>query len=90
VAVFPPAAVAVYREQPHGSPRNSIPVRIAGLEVSGAAVRVRTEAQADGGCGLAADVTPEAVAELGLQVGEPVWFSVKTQAVGIHPRARSG
>ena len=90
VAVFPPAAVAVYREQPHGSPRNSIPVRIAGLEVSGAAVRVHAEAQADGGCGLAADVTPEAVAELGLQVGQQVWFSVKTQAVGIHPRARSG
>lgn len=90
VAVFPPAAVAVYREQPHGSPRNSIPIRITGLEVSGAAVRVRAEAQADGGCGLAADVTPEAVAELGLQAGEQVWFSVKTQAVGIHPRARSG
>ena len=34
--------------------------------------------------------TAEAVAELGLQVGQQVWFSVKTQAVGIHPRARSG
>jgi len=90
VAVFSPAAVAVYREQPHGSPRNSVPVRITGLEVSGAAVRVRAGIPADGGCGLAADVTPEAVAELGLQVGEQVWFTVKTQAVGIHPRARSG
>ena len=84
VAVFSPAAVAVFREQPHGSPRNSVRVRIAGLEVNGAAVRVRAEEQANGAPGLAADVTPDAVAELGLQTGEQVWFTVKTQAVGFH------
>ena len=84
VAVFSPAAVAVYREQPHGSPRNSIRVRIADLEINGAVVRVRAEEQPDGSAGLAADVTPDAVADLGLQVGEQVWFTVKTQAVGLH------
>ena len=84
VAVFAPAGVAVYREQPHGSPRNSVRVRVAGLEVNGAAVRVRAEEQTDGTAGLAADVTSEAVAELGLQVGHHVWFTVKTQAVGVH------
>ena len=82
--MFSPAAVAVFREQPHGSPRNSVAVRIAGLEITGATVRVRAEEQADGAPGLAADVTPDAVAELGLQAGERVWFSVKTQAVGLH------
>jgi len=83
-AVFSPAAVAVFREQPHGSPRNSVRVRITGFEVNGAVVRVRAEEQADGAPGLAADVTPDAVADLGLQAGEQVWFTVKTQAVGLH------
>jgi molybdate transport system ATP-binding protein len=83
-AVFSPAAVAVFRDQPHGSPRNSVRVRITGLEVNGAVVRVRAEEQADGAPGIAADVTPDAVADLGLQAGEQVWFTVKTQAVGLH------
>ena len=84
VAVFDPAAVAVYREHPHGSPRNSVRVRVGSLEVNGAVVRVRAEAHADGTAGLAADVTPDAIAELGLQMGEQVWFTVKAQAVGLH------
>ena len=88
VAVFAPAGVAVYREQSHGSPRNSVRVRIAALETTGGVVRVRAAAQADGAAGLSADVTPESVAEMRLQVGEQVWFTVKTQAVGIHPAAR--
>jgi molybdate transport system ATP-binding protein len=88
VAVFAPAGVAVYREQPHGSPRNSVRVRIAALETTGGVVCVRAAAQADGAAGLSADVTPESVAEMRLQVGEQVWFTVKTQAVGIHPAAR--
>lgn len=84
VAVFDPAAVAVYREHPQGSPRNSVRVRVGSLEVNGAVVRVRAEAHADGTAGLAADVTPDAIAELGLQTGEQVWFTVKAQAVGVH------
>jgi molybdate transport system ATP-binding protein len=89
VAVFAPAGVAVYRDQPHGSPRNSVRVRIAGLETNGGVVRVRAAAQSDGAAGLSADVTPESVAEMRLQVGDEVWFTVKTQAVGIHSAARS-
>ncbi|CAN1490518.1 CysA ABC-type sulfate/molybdate transport systems, ATPase component [Mycobacteriaceae bacterium] len=89
VAVFAPAGVAVYRDQPHGSPRNSVRVRIAGLEINGGVVRVRAAAQSDGAVGLSADVTPESVAEMRLQVGDEVWFTVKTQAVGIHSAARS-
>ena len=88
VAVFPPAAVAVYRDRPHGSPRNSIRVRIAELTVSGGVVRLRAAEQADGTPGLAADVTPEAMAELRLAVGEQVWLTVKTQSVSLHTGLR--
>ena len=89
VAVFPPAAVAVYRTRPDGSPRNCVQVRISRLEPTGSAVRVHSESQADGAPGLAADVTPQAVAQLGLAVGDQVWFSVKAQEVGVHPAARA-
>lgn len=89
LAVFSPASVAVYPDQPHGSPRNSIRVRIAQLDVTGAAVRVRGADQADGGPGLAADVTREAVAELRLTVGKQVWMAVKTQLVSLHAGHRS-
>ncbi len=84
VAVFSPAAVAVYRQHPQGSPRNSVRAPIAEVEVSGAVVRVRTGEQDDGMPGLAADVTAEAVADLKLSVGEAIWFTVKTQSVTLH------
>jgi len=87
VAVFSPAGVAVYRDRPHGSPRNSVRVRIAGLEVNGAVVRVRADEQGDGTAGLAADITPDAVVDLGLQMGQAVFFTVKNQAVGLYPAA---
>lgn len=85
VGVFPPSAVAVFRDQPHGSPRNGVRVVVTGLEVMGAVVRVRTEDQADGVPGLAADITPEAAVDLRLAIGEPVWLSVKAQEVRLHP-----
>ncbi|MCB0933916.1 MAG: ATP-binding cassette domain-containing protein [Mycobacterium sp.] len=91
VAVFSPSAVAVFRDQPHGSPRNRIRVRVDGLEVSGDVVRVRSADQPDGAPGLAADITQEAATDLRLAVGEAVWFSVKTQEVRLHPaRAAQG
>lgn len=89
VAVFAPAAVAVYRVRPDGSPRNSVRVRISGLEVIGPAVRVHTDPAADGAPGPAADITPEAVAHLTLAVGDEVWFSVKAQEVALHAAART-
>jgi len=89
VAVFSPAAVSVYREQPRGSPRNSVRVRIAELDLARGVVRVRAAEQADGLPGLAADVTPEAVADLRLAVGDLVWFAVKTQSVSLHAGLRS-
>lgn len=79
VAVFTPAAVAVYAEAPKGSPRNVIRDRIAVLEPNGTLVRVR------GSGGLAADITPAAAVELGLRAETPVWFVVKAAEVAVYP-----
>ena len=84
VAVFPPAAVAVYRDKPHGSPRNTIEVVVAELDSRGSALRVRADEQPDGAPGLAADITAESAAELRVTPGERVYFTVKAQEVAIH------
>ncbi len=86
VAVFPPSGVAVYRVPPQGSPRNSVAVRIADLEVHGSAVRVRGES--DGTPGLAADITAAAAGELGLSIGEQVWFTIKAHEVSLYAGRR--
>ena len=85
VAVFTPAAVAVYRDKPHGSPRNTVEVTVAELEGLGAAVRIRADDQPDGAPGLAADITAESAADLRLAPGDRVYFSVKAQEVTVHP-----
>ena len=81
VALFSPAAVAVYRDKPHGSPRNTVAVTVAELDSRGPAIRVRAEEQPDGAPGLAADITADSAAELRLAPGERVYFSVKAQEV---------
>lgn len=88
VAVFSPTAVSVYRDLPHGSPRNAVPVTVAELANVGGTVRVRGAEQDDGSPGLAADITAEAAAELRLASGERVWFAVKTQEVALHAATR--
>jgi molybdate transport system ATP-binding protein len=87
VAVFPPSAVAVFAQRPHGSPRNVLPVRLAAIEPRGDIVRLRAGAAPDGPAwvdGLAADVTPAAVADLAVEPGAELWFAVKATEVGIH------
>jgi molybdate transport system ATP-binding protein len=85
VAVFTPAAVAVYRDKPHGSPRNTVEVTVAELDTRGPAIRVRADEQPDGAPGLAADITTESAAEMRLAPGDRVYFSVKAQEVTVHP-----
>ena len=85
VAVFSPAAVAVYRDKPHGSPRNTLEVTVAELDSMGPAIRVRADEQPDGAPGLAADITGESAAELRVAPGERVYFSVKAQEITVHP-----
>jgi molybdate transport system ATP-binding protein len=87
VAVFPPAAVAVYADPPSGSPRNVLPVRLAALEPVGDLVRLRATRRPGGPSwvdGLAADVTAAAVADLAVEPGADLWFVVKAAEVGIH------
>lgn len=86
-AVFSPAAVAVYRSKPDGSPRNTVELEVAELDSRGQMVRVRSLEQPDGTPGLAADVTAEAAAELRLAPGDRVHFAVKAQEVALHPMA---
>jgi molybdate transport system ATP-binding protein len=85
VALFSPTAVAVYRDKPHGSPRNTIAVTVAELDSHGSSIRVRAEDQPDGAPGLAADITTDSAAELRLTPGEQVYFSVKAQEVTLLP-----
>jgi molybdate transport system ATP-binding protein len=93
VAVFPPAAVAVFADRPHGSPRNVVPVRLAAVEPHGDLVRLRA-GRRDGGPawveGLAADVTPAALLDLPVEPGAELWFAVKAAEVAIHPSLRPG
>jgi molybdate transport system ATP-binding protein len=87
VAVFPPSAVAVFAEHPHGSPRNVLPVQVAAVEPHGDVVRLRAAAVPGGPEwveGLAADVTPAAVADLAVEPGARLWFAVKATEVAIH------
>jgi molybdate transport system ATP-binding protein len=88
VAVFAPAAVAVYRDAPHGSPRNTIEVMVAEVDSREAGIRVRADEQPDGSPGLAADITAAAAGELRLAPGERVFFAVKAQEVTLHSGPR--
>jgi molybdate transport system ATP-binding protein len=85
VAVFAPTAVAVYPDQPHGSPRNTVEVTVAELDIRGSAVLVRAREQLDGAPGLAAEITADAATELRLTPGARVWFSVKAHEVTLYP-----
>ncbi|OBF35830.1 molybdenum ABC transporter ATP-binding protein [Mycobacterium sp. ACS1612] len=87
VALFNPAAVAIYRDKPHGSPRNTVEVTVAELDSRGAVIRVRADEQPDGAPGLAADITAESAAELRLVPGDRIYMSVKAQEVAVHPSA---
>jgi len=76
-----PAAVALHRIRPEGSPRNVWAGTVAAVEGFGERVRV----QVDGPVPLVAEVTAAAVVELGLAPGVPVWTSVKATEVEAYP-----
>jgi len=80
-AVIHPRAVSLFRTPPAGSPRNVWPGTVGALDVAGARVRV----QIDGELPLVAEVTPAAVAALGLDDGGPVWTAVKASEVLVYP-----
>ncbi len=83
---FRPAAVSIFTTRPDGSPRNLWLGRISGIESHGEGVRVEIDAAPQRGSSILAEVTPAAVAELGLLPGAAVWASVKASDVEVYPR----
>ena len=88
VAVFAPTAVSVFAEPPKGSPRNVVEVMVAELDQHGSAIRLRAEPLTAEAPGIAADVTPDAAADLAIAPGARVWFAVKAREVALHPADR--
>jgi molybdate transport system ATP-binding protein len=83
---FRPVGVALFRERPDGSPRNVWPGTIVGLEPHGDGVRVDLGGAPDAASSILAEVTPAAVADLGLGPGVAVWAAVKASDVEVYPR----
>ncbi|WP_067812963.1 ABC transporter ATP-binding protein [Nocardia inohanensis] len=78
---FPPTAVSLHPEQPSGSPRNTWPVTVTGLEQHANTTRVRL----DGAPPVLADITPAAVADLRLHPGMRLWAAVKATEIHSYP-----
>jgi molybdate transport system ATP-binding protein len=82
---FPPSAVALFVDEPHGSPRNTWPATIASLQPHGDNLRV----QLDGVLPAAADITPAAAAHLDLTPGGSVWAALKATETRAYPAAEN-
>ncbi|MDX3001151.1 ABC transporter ATP-binding protein [Kribbella solani] len=82
---FPPTAVSLYPEQPAGSPRNTWPAVVTGIEQHAHTVRVRLDASPAGPKDLLADITTAAVAELHLTPGQPLHATLKATEVHTYP-----
>jgi molybdate transport system ATP-binding protein len=76
-----PSTIALYPDEPHGSPRNTWATTVVSVEPAGDTVRVLL----GGPLPLAVDVTPAASAALGLRPGNPVWATVKATEVTVSP-----
>jgi len=76
-----PSAVTVSTGEPRGSSaRNAWPGRVAGLTLLADRVRLTLEGRPP----VLADVTPAAVADLGLAPGSPVWLAVKATDLEVY------
>jgi molybdate transport system ATP-binding protein len=82
---FEPGVVTVSHGEPEGSPRHRWRGVIAQVAVHGSSVRLLVSGEPD----VLADVTPEAVREMDLAPGHPVWVSVKESAVRRYPAVES-
>ena len=84
---FRPAAVSLFSLRPQGSPRNVWPGSVIGIEPHGDGVRVEIGGAPDAASSILAEVTPAAVAELGLGPGRMVWTAVKASEIEAYPQA---
>lgn len=80
-ATVAPDAISLHRRAPEGSPRNALPVVVRGMEPRGPVVGVFVEVA---GQQLRADLTPAAVAELELEVGDELIAVAKATQVRLH------
>jgi molybdate transport system ATP-binding protein len=78
-----PQAVVLHRHKPEGSARNAWPASVVGVEADHD--RVRVEITAGAGATVVAEVTPQAVTELGVAEGVRLWASVKAVDVAVYP-----
>ena len=76
-ATFAPRSVTVTLSPPRGSARNVWPGRVVSITPHGDIQRL----QVDGVLPLLADITPQALVELDLAPGSPLWCSVKAVEV---------
>lgn len=77
VATIRPAAVALHRERPEGSPRNVWETSVGGVDVADGRVRVRLGAPHE----LVVEVTGAGFAALDAGPGSVVWASVKASEI---------
>ncbi|MEU8221628.1 ABC transporter ATP-binding protein [Kribbella sp. NPDC048915] len=82
---FPPAAVSLYPERPSGSPRNTWPAVVTGIEQHAHTVRVHLDATPAGPADLLADITTAAVADLRLTPGQSLHATLKATEVRTYP-----
>jgi molybdate transport system permease protein len=81
LAVVPAHAVTLSRAKPSGSARNTWPVVVRELVATGSRVRIGC----DGAPPVVAEVTTDAVADLGLAEGVAAWASTKATEVTVVP-----
>lgn len=79
--VVHPRAVAVHRDSPEGSARNVWVGQVSSLDPRGSVVRVSISGKPP----IVAEVTPAAVAELGLVPSAEVWVSLKATEITTYP-----
>ncbi|HYY45381.1 MAG TPA: ABC transporter ATP-binding protein [Actinomycetota bacterium] len=82
-AVVHPSAVAlaVQPDRPSGSIRNALPARIADYHLEGDRVRVHLASRPP----LTAEITLEALQELGLHHNQEVWALIKATQIEVYP-----
>ena len=81
LAVLHPRAIALFPEQPSGSPRNVWKSEVAAIEATGDRLRVRFEAPLP----VVAELTPAAIEELQVRPGRSLWLAVKATEIQTYP-----
>jgi molybdate transport system ATP-binding protein len=79
LATIRPAAISVHLREPEGSPRNSWKTTIELIEHLGERARLRTGDPLP----LAVEVTSDAIRDLNLVAGTPVWVSIKATEITV-------